>query len=248
MNAAGRQLVESLARQHGVSPEAVTVLLDAVQRGGGNMAQFSHPELGGSGQWMRGGMTMVGDMFNHALKARVDALCQALADALSREALFDTPDRSERRAPVLGLTTPAGSWWPDELGSPSAAGSQNHARYAVFPAKARLVIDDGQQVTVYDTLDHRVSGVQQSQGSGSTMGFTSQHGTLAVDTLPVVSIDGRPVRRQTAGMPASQPAAPVPGENDDALTRLERLAALHERGLLSAREFAAKKAELLSRV
>jgi uncharacterized repeat protein (TIGR03803 family) len=27
-------------------------------------AQFSHPEFGGSGQWMRGGMIMVSDMFN----------------------------------------------------------------------------------------------------------------------------------------------------------------------------------------
>jgi hypothetical protein len=38
------------------------------------MAQFSHPEFGGSGQWMRGGMSMIGDMFNSGLKSRVDSL------------------------------------------------------------------------------------------------------------------------------------------------------------------------------
>lgn len=31
--------------------------------GNGSMAQFSHPEFSGSGQWMRGGMIMVSDIF-----------------------------------------------------------------------------------------------------------------------------------------------------------------------------------------
>jgi hypothetical protein len=39
------------------------------------MAQVSHSEFGGSGQWMAGGAIMISDMFNHALKARVDAVC-----------------------------------------------------------------------------------------------------------------------------------------------------------------------------
>jgi hypothetical protein len=42
----------------------VRTLLFAVSAGGGTLAQFDHAELGGSGQWMSGGMTMVGDMFN----------------------------------------------------------------------------------------------------------------------------------------------------------------------------------------
>jgi hypothetical protein len=54
-------------------------MLDAVMNGNGGMAQFSHSEFGGSGQWMRGGMTMIGDMFNNALKGRVDALCGDLS-------------------------------------------------------------------------------------------------------------------------------------------------------------------------
>jgi hypothetical protein len=40
-------------------------MMFAVLNGNGGMAQFSHGEFGGSGQWMRGGMTMIGDMVIH---------------------------------------------------------------------------------------------------------------------------------------------------------------------------------------
>jgi hypothetical protein len=46
-------------------------LLQAVVNGNGTMAQLGNWELGGNGQWMQGGMTMVGDMFNYGLKAKV---------------------------------------------------------------------------------------------------------------------------------------------------------------------------------
>jgi hypothetical protein len=62
----GTQLIEDVAQRHGLSVDAVMTMLEALRNGGGAMAQFSHPELGGSGQWLLGGMTMVGDMFNHA--------------------------------------------------------------------------------------------------------------------------------------------------------------------------------------
>jgi len=67
--------VDQLASKHGVSTAAVTELAEAIARGRGSLAQFSHPDLGGSGQWMRSGMLMIGDMFNDRLKARVAALC-----------------------------------------------------------------------------------------------------------------------------------------------------------------------------
>src|SRR5688572_31759468 len=51
------QAVQNLSQRYGVSVDAVTTLLAAVNAGGGSMAQFYHPELGGGGQWMRGGMT-----------------------------------------------------------------------------------------------------------------------------------------------------------------------------------------------
>ena len=81
--AQGQQLVSDFSSRTGFSQDAVTHMLIAVLNGNGTMAQFSHPEFGGSGQWMRGGMMMIGDMFNHQLKGRVDALCSELANALA---------------------------------------------------------------------------------------------------------------------------------------------------------------------
>jgi hypothetical protein len=81
----GRQRIDELAQRYSVSTEAVMTLLRSLVNGDGTMAQFNHPELGGGGQWMRGGMTMVGDMFNHALKAKVEGLCSELSQLLTQE-------------------------------------------------------------------------------------------------------------------------------------------------------------------
>ena len=87
----GSQIIEEIARRYYVSVDAVMTLLYAVNNGGGTMAQFSHPEFGGSGQWMQGGMTMVGDMFNNSLKAKVDNLCSELSQLLANQPLFVQP-------------------------------------------------------------------------------------------------------------------------------------------------------------
>ena len=42
-------------------------MVRALMEGNGSQAQFSHPDLGGMGQWSQGGMIMVGDMFNEGL-------------------------------------------------------------------------------------------------------------------------------------------------------------------------------------
>jgi hypothetical protein len=80
----GRRAVEDVARRMGFSPEAVTSMLFSIVAGRGGMAQFNHPEFGGSGQWMSGGAIMISDMFNNVLKARVNALCNELS-ALIRD-------------------------------------------------------------------------------------------------------------------------------------------------------------------
>src|ERR1700735_1005676 len=74
--------IDELAQRYSVSPDAVKTLLQSLVSSNGTMAQFNHPELGGGGQWMRGGMTMVGDMFNHGLKAKVERLCSELSQLL----------------------------------------------------------------------------------------------------------------------------------------------------------------------
>src|SRR6201987_4910504 len=66
--------IADIARRHGFSPDAARAVAEALRRGGGRMAQFDHPELGGMGQWAAGGMLMIGDMLNNSRKARVEAL------------------------------------------------------------------------------------------------------------------------------------------------------------------------------
>ena len=161
LTSAGENAVQNLAQRYGVSVDAVKSLLSAVSAGGGTMAQFYHPELGGGGQWMRGGMTMVGDMFNHGLQATVSGLCSELSSLLSNQQVFAP---AARRTRARASWRPGNNWWPSELGSPSSSGGQNDARYAYFPNARRLAISRNGQVTVYDTLDHNIGGVQQQQG------------------------------------------------------------------------------------
>ena len=132
----GDRAIRDLAQHYGVSVEAVRTLLFAVSAGGGTLAQFDHPELGGSGQWMSGGMTMVGDMFNYGLKAKVSGLCAEISSLLNSEQLLvPLPVHSMGRS-----IFPGKAWWPAELGNPSSTGGQNDARYAYFPQSRRLAI------------------------------------------------------------------------------------------------------------
>ena len=81
----GQQIIAGIAQRYGFSTDAVMNMLQAVLNGNGGMAQFSHPEFGGSGQWMSGGMTMIGDMFNNYLKGRVDSLCSEISNVLANQ-------------------------------------------------------------------------------------------------------------------------------------------------------------------
>ena len=85
LSPAGQQLINDIAQRHGFSVDGTLSMLDAVINGNGSMAQFSHPDFSGSGQWMRGGMTMVSDMFNNYLKGRVDALCFELSNVVANQ-------------------------------------------------------------------------------------------------------------------------------------------------------------------
>src|SRR6201986_5531376 len=95
LTAEGQQQINDLAARYGISSATVLTMLEAVMNGGGSMAQLYHPELGGGGQWMRGGMTMVGDMFNHGLQALVSNLCSELSNLLgSQQAFVHAPQYS----------------------------------------------------------------------------------------------------------------------------------------------------------
>jgi len=59
----GQQFVQDLAQRYNISTDAVVNMVYAVMNGNGTMAQFSHPDLGGSGQWIKGGLPMGRAMF-----------------------------------------------------------------------------------------------------------------------------------------------------------------------------------------
>src|SRR5882724_41649 len=85
LSADGWQMIHEVAQRHGFSDDGVLSMLQSVINGNGSMAQFSHPDFAGSGQWMRGGMIMVSDMFNNQLKGRVDSLCTELSNLVANE-------------------------------------------------------------------------------------------------------------------------------------------------------------------
>lgn len=273
----GQRIVNDLASRHGFSVDAVTHMLFAVLNGNGSMAQFNHGEFGGSGQWMRGGMTMVGDMFNNYLKGRVDNLCSELANILVNQpgllqsGSFQSQSQSgsshqhQANGGVMGPSSlfvpdPEDNWWPRELGSPSAIGTQNNVRYAYFANQRRLAVKTGGEVWLYDTLDHQIGGFSQQQGLGGSITFSSQYGTVDLTRLPVTSRNGQPVMQQPT--PPPPPAAgfqhgfPTPAPNGaasfttsaDVIAALEKLGDLKSKGILTEDEFTAKKAELLSRL
>ncbi|MEO1329110.1 MAG: SHOCT domain-containing protein [Pseudomonadota bacterium] len=268
---AGSRAIADLSARYGLSQSAVEAMARAVANGGGTMAQFNIPELGGSGQWMAGGMTMVGDMFNSGLQATVAGLCTDLSNAMARELFFVQPSFSPGN---VGQTT----WWPSDLGQPSASGGQNQMRYAYFPGPRRLAIDpgDGGPVRLLDTGDHQIGGFSQQQsGPGDPffgLTFSSQFGQFAVASLPTAG--GSEPAPQSSPPPPPEPSAPPPplqqpsrepppsGPQPDqqqapaasdrdvaeTLALIAKLAELRDAGALSEEEFVEKKRELLARI
>lgn len=223
----GQNVINELAQRYGISNDAVTHMLYAVMNGGGTMAQFNCPELGGGGQWMQGGMTMVGDMFNNGLKSTVDNLCTELSNILANQnsPVFQPVSRQSQSQGngqqqssnynnngqnSLFIANPqnSGNWWPDGLGQASSTGAQNNVRYAVFPSTRRLALDINGNVSVYDTLDHQIGGVSQQQGGDASLSFTSQYGLVQVVNLPLIT--GQPP--QQAPMPAPAPVQNIQPE------------------------------------
>lgn len=255
----GQQAVNDIAARYNLSTNAVMDMLQAVVNGGGTMAQFNIPELGGSGQWMQGGMTMVGDMFNYGLQNTVNNLCNELSNLISSQTVFREPTPQTN-----GQSSGWGNWWPTEFGMPTSSGSQNNVRYAYFASINRLVLDYAGNVSLYDTLDHQISGISQQQGGGSSVQFTSQYGLVNTLNLPLLSGPGtlsttsslnrestlsQQPSQSTQEQTAKQASQVNSSEGaDETLKKIEQMADLLKRGILNQEEFDEKKAELLARL
>lgn len=271
----GQQIINNIAQRTNFSPDAVFSMLQSVINGNGSMAQFSHPEFGGSGQWMRGGMIMLGDMFNNGLKNSVSNLCQELANLIAnqpnliqsgsfqsqsqgnqQQGNYGGNQQSQNNSGVTGAVSlfvppPAGSsgnWWPAGLQFPNSTGAQNNVRYAYFATIRRLAIEANGQVTLYDTLDHQIGGFSQQQSVGGSITFTSQYGLVDVKTLPIISIDNVPVQTLTQPQPVSSFQPPLTNQDANIFDAIEKLAALKDKGILTDAEYSTKKAELLARL
>ena len=267
----GQRIANDLSIRHSFSLDAVSHMMHAVHCGNGTMAQFNHNEFAGGGQWMRGGMTMVSDMFNNSLKGRVDSLCDEIASILASspnsfaQGSFQSQSQGGQTQQAQSAGSPASTpspffvpdpnqfWWPTEFGSPAATGAQNNVGYAYFPATRRLAVKTGDQIWVYDTLNHQIGGFSQQQGIDGSIAFTSQFGTVNLAALPVIIKNGtRVAQHQATEEPASgqspESLSTEPQGSHETLDAIERLAELHARGILTDHEFAIKKEQLLSRL
>jgi hypothetical protein len=259
------QNIMNVANRYGISVNAITDLTQRLMSSNGSMAQFNIPELGGGGQWMQGGMTMVGDMFNYQLKYTVDGLCVELSNLIHQGTIQYKPLPKVQNQD--GSMSPAGHWWGN-LGFPNSTGSQNNTSYAIFSNINRLAIQQNGKVTVFDTLDNQIGGVGQQQSGVYSVTFTSQYGTVNLNSLPIISGGDhkpkeQPVQQnnvfQNQQVPIiEQIQEPLPMQvvsnmntntfEEDIFSKIEKLAGLKEKGFLSEEEFNDKKTDLLNRL
>jgi len=269
----GQSLIADLAQRYGVSTDAVMTLLQALLAGNGAMAQFNHPDLGGSGQWMQGGMTMVGDMFNQALKARVDGLCSELAGLLARQALPPAPasfqsqqqggsgySGQSQQQGGSGYTTTTGGYAPGvtvSLFVPGQGGAGNW-----WPAELGAPAATGAQNQMryaYFPYTRRLAVEVNGQITvydtldHQIGGFSQQQSGDASITFTsqsgLVALSTLPVvSGGSAQNPPGHQAAPATAQETDIFATIERLAELKQKGVLTEEEFNRKKAELLSRL
>lgn len=241
LTAVGQQKIDELAHRYHVSSEAIITLLQALLNSNGTMAQFNHPELGGMGQWLASGMIMIGDMFNQTLATKVRNLCVELSQLMQSYPLVA---ETTAVSPQSTTTNSQLSWWPAELGIPSASGTQNLMRYAYFATSHRLVIDCQGQISIYDTLNHNVGGVSQQQGSSDDLSFTSQYGTVNVVNLPLISGHGISATANEFEFSGNTEII----DPDDIFAQIEQLAELKQKGMISENKLAVKKSELLKQL
>lgn len=275
LSPAGQQIINNIAQRYNFSSDAVFSMLLSVINGNGSMAQFNHPEFGGSGQWMRGGMIMLGDMFNNGLKNSVGNLCQELANLIVNEPNLiqtgsfqsqsqgnqeqanytNSQQNSSNSSNAVSLFVSGAdsqNWWTAiGLQFPNSTGKQNNICYAYFAGIRRLAIKLNSDITLYDTLDHQIGGFSQQQGNDASLTFSSQYGLIDIKSLPVISINN------VAMQPANPPQIVVPISNDlqvqssqeiDIFTAIEKLAILKNKAILTENEYSIKKAELLARL
>jgi hypothetical protein len=166
------EVTRHIAQRYIVSEDAVGEMYRALERTGGAQAQFNHPDLGGFGQWMPG-MCMLSRTTDPQFKARISWLAAELA------------------AMVQATASPTAlpeSWWPADFGHPAATGEQHGIRYAYFPERDRLLVQQGAAIFSYDTTGQRITGFSQQQSTSSRLCFTTTSGPLDLSEMKCVPL------------------------------------------------------------
>jgi hypothetical protein len=267
----GEQAISSLAQRHGFTYDATLTMLDAVINGNGSMAQFNHPEFSGSGQWMRGGMIMISDMFNNNLKGRVDGLCYELSELVAsqpdlvRSGSFQSQSQGGQsqgnysQAPYGGSQqqNSSGPQGPVSLFVPPATGSSGEW----WPAEIGWPNSTGAQNNVRYAYFQQARRLAIDVNGTVTVydtldhqigGFSQQQsygGSVSFSSQHgLVNVADLPVV-SVNGVPQSPPPSQtVPAGGGDVFAMIASLADLHAKGILSDAEFTSKKAELLARL
>jgi hypothetical protein len=231
----GQQIINNIAQRYNFSPDAVFSMLQSVINGNGSMAQFNHPEFGGSGQWMRGGMIMLGDMFNNGLKNSVGGLCQELSNLIASQpgliqsGSFQSQHQGTQQQSNYGgnqqQQNSTGTSGTCQLVCTSACRKfwKLVARWPAIPPPVQVrkitcvmpilppfggwQLKQMGMLPFTTHLDHQIGGFSQQQSVGSSITFTSQYGLVDIKTLPVISIDNVPVQKpdQSQPVPSFQP-------------------------------------------
>jgi hypothetical protein len=186
-----KDVIPEIAARYLIPEEKVREIYGQLQANGGTQCQFECVQLGGPVQWMPG-MVMTSRLHDHDLRARVDGLCSELcAIVRGMDTAAPAAFRRDADAPPAAsrVDLPAGeSWWPATLGSPTASGDQNGVRYAYFPDKHRLLLQEGARIDAYDTQDYRLTGVAQQQGHTRSITFNSDHGPVPLSQFKCVPL------------------------------------------------------------
>ncbi len=179
--------LSKLAERHGFSPALAQQILAQLQQNGGRQAQFNDPSLGGYGQW-QAGMLMIGDMMNHALKAKVAAFLSDLAALASKSPVV--PDavaqKAGRVAERMQQTASGSSQNSASVQQSGRGGSfsvtQNGTTYQYSSEHNALVVNETE---IYDTTGLRILGIssQQQNGRGILVLNTDQ-GPKQLSDLP----------------------------------------------------------------
>ena len=126
----GRRIVDDVARRHGFSSDAVTSMLISVWLGMATRRSSTIRSSAASANGRKGGMTMIGDMFNNNLKGRVASLCQELAGLIQNQPMFAVPAQSQSQSQ-------GGGWQGQSGGSFQQQGSGGGGFGGVKPVRAQ---------------------------------------------------------------------------------------------------------------